>query len=93
MHIFIDASCAGDARPPRSESLARLDELALEDEDELRPLVRTNRKARSWLESHESFYAVKTYAYVMPPERSIDVDEAWDLHLCELILRDRLARD
>jgi CMP-N,N'-diacetyllegionaminic acid synthase len=46
-----------------------------------------------WLVSHESFYAEKTYAYVMPVERSIDVDEPWDLHLCELILRDRLARD
>jgi CMP-N,N'-diacetyllegionaminic acid synthase len=48
---------------------------------------------RSWLDTHESFYADRTYAYVMPAERSIDVDEPWDLHLCELILRDRLARD
>ena len=48
---------------------------------------------RSWLAEHESFYADQTYAWVMPPERSIDIDEPWDLHLCELILRDRLARD
>jgi CMP-N-acetylneuraminic acid synthetase len=48
---------------------------------------------RSWLAEHVSFFADKTFAYVMPAERSIDVDEPWDLHLCELILRDRLARD
>ena len=48
---------------------------------------------RSWLSSHQSFYAERTYAYVMPAERSLDIDNAWDMHLCELILRDRLARD
>src|SRR5205823_12401735 len=53
MHIFIDAACAGDARPPRSKSLAGLDEFALEDEDELRPLVPMNRKPRPGLESHD----------------------------------------
>lgn len=47
----------------------------------------------AWLRSHRSFYAQPTYAYVMPAERSLDVDEPWDLHLCELVLRDRLARD
>jgi CMP-N,N'-diacetyllegionaminic acid synthase len=47
----------------------------------------------SWLAEHKTFYAAETYAYVMPEERSLDVDEPWDLHLCELILRDRLARD
>jgi CMP-N,N'-diacetyllegionaminic acid synthase len=31
----------------------------------------------------------KTYAYVMPSERSLDVDSPWDLHLADLILRDR----
>ena len=46
-----------------------------------------------WLASHKTLYAEKTYGYVMPPERSIDVDDAWDLRLCELILRDRLGRD
>ncbi len=29
--------------------------------------------------------------YVMPPERSLDVDTAWDLHLAELILTERQA--
>ena len=48
---------------------------------------------RSQLTSELSFYADRTYAYEMPPERSIDVDDPWQLHLCELILRDRLGRD
>lgn len=48
---------------------------------------------RRQLLEHESFYAGRTYGYVMPAERSIDVDDPWDLRLCELILRDRLARD
>ena len=34
----------------------------------------------------------ETLALVMPPERSLDVDNAWDLHLAGLILADRQAR-
>jgi N-acylneuraminate cytidylyltransferase/CMP-N,N'-diacetyllegionaminic acid synthase len=34
-----------------------------------------------------SFYAADTRAYVMPPERSLDVDTAWDMHLADLALR------
>ena len=30
-----------------------------------------------------------TCAYIMPPERSLDVDTPWDLHVVDLILRDR----
>ncbi|HEY6331992.1 MAG TPA: acylneuraminate cytidylyltransferase family protein [Blastocatellia bacterium] len=30
-----------------------------------------------------------TYGYVMPPERSLDVDTPWDLYLADLILKDR----
>ena len=30
---------------------------------------------------------LSTYAYVMPPERSLDIDTPWDLQLAELILR------
>jgi CMP-N-acetylneuraminic acid synthetase len=43
---------------------------------------------RAALLEKQSFYGPKTYAYVMPPERSLDVDSPWDLHLCDLILRD-----
>lgn len=31
----------------------------------------------------------KTYAYVMPAERSLNIDEPWDLYLADLVLRDR----
>ncbi|MEO8679076.1 MAG: acylneuraminate cytidylyltransferase family protein [Vicinamibacterales bacterium] len=34
-----------------------------------------------------SLYAEPTYVYVMPAERSIDVDAQWDLHLADLALR------
>jgi len=37
----------------------------------------------------ETLYPDRTYAYVMPPERSLDIDESWDLYLADLILVDR----
>jgi CMP-N,N'-diacetyllegionaminic acid synthase len=43
---------------------------------------------RAHLLETQTFYGPKTYAYVMPPERSLDVDTPWDLHVCDLILRD-----
>jgi CMP-N-acetylneuraminic acid synthetase len=39
-----------------------------------------------------TLYGEGTLAYVMPEERSLDVDTAWDLHLVDLILRDRIRR-
>lgn len=39
----------------------------------------------------QSFYSDRTYPYVMPAERSIDVDTPWDLHVCDLILKDTHA--
>jgi len=48
---------------------------------------------REPLLERQTFYGPKTYAYVMPPERSIDVDTEWDLHLCDLILGDLRGRD
>jgi N-acylneuraminate cytidylyltransferase/CMP-N,N'-diacetyllegionaminic acid synthase len=41
-----------------------------------------------FLECH-SLVPPGTYGYVMPPERSLDVDTAWDLRLADLILRSR----
>jgi CMP-N-acetylneuraminic acid synthetase len=32
-----------------------------------------------------------TYAYIMPPERSLDIDAPWDLYLADLVLRDRFG--
>jgi CMP-N,N'-diacetyllegionaminic acid synthase len=40
--------------------------------------------ARTFLPEH-------THGFVMPEERSIDVDDAWDFHLADLVMRDRLA--
>jgi CMP-N,N'-diacetyllegionaminic acid synthase len=40
-----------------------------------------------------TFVPPGTVAYVMPPERSLDVDSPWDFSLAELILRDRYASD
>lgn len=36
-----------------------------------------------------TFTPAGTRAYVMPPERSIDIDTAWDFHLVELILSEK----
>jgi len=44
---------------------------------------------RDVLLREETFYTDCTYGLIMPPERSIDVDTAWDLYLADLILRDR----
>lgn len=37
---------------------------------------------------HDSFLSDDTVAYVMPQERSLDIDTSWDFYLGELILRD-----
>ncbi len=33
----------------------------------------------------ESWYGPSTFAYEMPPERALDIDDAWDLHLARLV--------
>ena len=48
---------------------------------------------REHLMAKQTFYGPMTYAYVMPPERSLDIDTAWDLHLCDLVLRDLHGAD
>ena len=42
---------------------------------------------RETLLQRRSLYAEEPKAYVMPPERSLDIDTAWDLHLADLALR------
>lgn len=39
--------------------------------------------------TRRTWYGDQTYAYVMPPERSIDVDTPWDFHVADLILTHR----
>jgi CMP-N,N'-diacetyllegionaminic acid synthase len=48
---------------------------------------------RSFLLSERTFISDRTYAYVMPENRSLDVDTPWDLYLANLILRDREHRE
>ncbi len=40
-----------------------------------------------------TWYTDRTYAYVMPPERALDIDTAWDLYLADLVLKDRYGRE
>jgi CMP-N,N'-diacetyllegionaminic acid synthase len=41
----------------------------------------------------KTFYAERTYAYVMPPERSLDIDTPWDLHLADLLMKERISHE
>jgi CMP-N,N'-diacetyllegionaminic acid synthase len=42
-----------------------------------------------WLRRTRSFYGADTLAYVMPPERSVDIDSEIDLLFAEALLRRR----
>jgi len=44
---------------------------------------------REMLLRTQSWYTERTYAYIMPPERSLDVDTPWDLYLADLLMKDR----
>ena len=46
---------------------------------------------REVLLKEHSWYTSRTYPYIMPPERSLDADTAWDQYLVGLILEDRLS--
>ena len=48
---------------------------------------------RAVLLGRRIFCTDQTYAYVMPPERSLDVDTEWDLYLADLILKDQASRE
>jgi N-acylneuraminate cytidylyltransferase/CMP-N,N'-diacetyllegionaminic acid synthase len=39
-----------------------------------------------------SFYVNRTFAYIMPKERSVDIDDIIDFKLAEILLRDSLKR-
>lgn len=43
------------------------------------------------LRAEKTFVPSRTLPYIMPPERSLDIDSAWDLHLVDLILREAQA--
>ena len=48
---------------------------------------------RTFLLSERTFISDRAYAYVMPENRSLDVDTPWDLYLANLILNDREHRE
>jgi len=48
---------------------------------------------RDVLLAKSSFYKDTTAAYVMPPERSLDIDTPWEFHLAELIMRDKTKHE
>jgi CMP-N-acetylneuraminic acid synthetase len=41
----------------------------------------------------QTFYTERTYAYVMPAERSLDIESQWEYTLARLILEDRQRRE
>lgn len=48
---------------------------------------------RSCLLTERTFVPDRTHGYVMPSQRSVDVDTPWDFYLADLILRDRERRE
>lgn len=42
-----------------------------------------------WLQRHHTFMTTETLAYIMPPERSIDIDTLLDWKIAELLLKER----
>jgi N-acylneuraminate cytidylyltransferase/CMP-N,N'-diacetyllegionaminic acid synthase len=45
------------------------------------------------LKERHSWYSENTYAYVMPTERSADIDSDWDFYVTDLILRDQMNHE
>ena len=62
---------------------------------DLPPLVALNGAIyltrRDVLLARRSWYGDRTAAYVMPPERSLDIDTPWDFHLAELVMSQPLG--
>ena len=48
---------------------------------------------REVLVTRRTWYTDRTMAYVMPAERSLDIDTLWDFHLCELVIHDRIRKE
>jgi CMP-N,N'-diacetyllegionaminic acid synthase len=44
------------------------------------------------LREQRTFLPQRTYPYVMPTERSLDIDDPWDLHLVRLVMEDQACR-
>ena len=48
---------------------------------------------REVLLERRSFYTDRTWPWIMPPDRSLDVDFEWDVRVADLVLRDRSRRE
>jgi len=48
---------------------------------------------RDSLLKKRTFYPSGMYGYVMPAERSLQIDSPWDLYLADLITRDRISKE
>jgi N-acylneuraminate cytidylyltransferase/CMP-N,N'-diacetyllegionaminic acid synthase len=46
---------------------------------------------RDVLIQQHTFYTERTYPYIMPPERSLDIDTPWDLYVVDLILKNKIT--
>ena len=44
----------------------------------------------NYIKEKESFFGEKTFAYIMPRERSIDIDDEIDFELAEILMKDEL---
>jgi N-acylneuraminate cytidylyltransferase/CMP-N,N'-diacetyllegionaminic acid synthase len=44
---------------------------------------------RDVIMNQKTFHTDRTYAYLMPAERSLDIDTPWDLYVADLVLKDR----
>jgi N-acylneuraminate cytidylyltransferase/CMP-N,N'-diacetyllegionaminic acid synthase len=64
---------------------------------DLRPVYALNGAIylvrREFLLERKRWVDEGTYAYVMPVERSMDIDTPWDLYLADLIMKDRIRRE
>jgi len=72
MHAFL---------PPEQRPVRRQDLAALYDLNGAIYVART-----AWLRRTRSFLTDETVAYVMPPERSVDIDTLFDFRLAECLL-------
>ncbi len=45
----------------------------------------------SVLRTRQTFLPPRTYPFVMPAERSLEIDDLWDLHLVRLVMQDAMA--
>ena len=45
---------------------------------------------RDVLMTSNRLYTDRTFGYLMPAERSLDIDTPWDLYLADLVMKDKI---